>query len=205
MLSDAHEAAIRLASSGAKQRFYTLPQGFSTPMAGSRSMLSASTSTPSMSTYHSPAVLPVITRPPAPLRGGSHTPLGDDSTSSPPLDALGKLRDAPSTADGCLELRRRLLLEAWERLGAPRTGALFAASVNCDALLAALGRAAATAAETASAAACGGGDGAPDACALQRQVAELQRLLDHERRHTRRLACSQVFCPQCEELVPTCG
>ena len=72
-ISDAHAVALRLASSGAKQRFYTLPQGFSTPTAGSRLMLSASTSTPSMSTYHSPAVLPVITRPPAPLRGGSHT------------------------------------------------------------------------------------------------------------------------------------
>ena len=48
MLSDAHEAAVRLASSGAKQRFYTLPQGFSTTT-GSRSMLSASTSTPSIS------------------------------------------------------------------------------------------------------------------------------------------------------------
>ena len=42
--------------------------------------------------------------------------------------------DLPRTAEGCLELRSRLLVEAWRLKRVPRSRALLAASVNCERL-----------------------------------------------------------------------
>ena len=59
--------------------------------------------------------------------------------------------DIPITAEGCLELRSRLLVEAWRLQRVPRSRALLAASVNCESLLVALSHAASAAKQAAEA------------------------------------------------------
>ena len=57
---------------------------------------------------------------------------GAGAGASPGHGTDAEAEDLPRTAEGCLELRSRLLVEAWRLKRVPRSRALLAASVNCE-------------------------------------------------------------------------
>ena len=59
---------------------------------------------------------------------------GAGAGASPGHGTDAAAEDLPRTAEGCLELRSRLLVEAWRLKRVPRSRALLAASVNCERL-----------------------------------------------------------------------
>ena len=59
---------------------------------------------------------------------------GAGAGASPGHGTDAEAEDLPRTAEGCLELRSRLLVEAWRLKRVPRSRALLAASVNCERL-----------------------------------------------------------------------